>query len=285
MLVGRTGIGLTPFELATNTLRTCRLTVPQASLLAKGAVYLDGLGTAPFGDLQLCRQVIYDVNESLVAVSDQVIVQRGQQGAWVDFPYSIRTLSLDPGVYSVGVLAGDSSGVIRVFGSDPAGAGGRQSNDNYGDGADDPYNGSGLVDLTADMSQYLQLFSAYSAPNETDIYFSRLPYLQAQAILGKGGGNPGTRRLVSVGWHDTFVDPERGSNGLVRDGGKVTDLLGERIRLTTQQVPMARTAVVYVHNIADADAFPWDLSVTRHVFGQLAMLATTTIPVVVEVIT
>lgn len=288
-LAGRTDTnGTTPgvagFDL--NVKQVARFNLPQIGTISKASVYLDGLG--PGAGTQVCRFVIYSATDALIAVSDEVTVANDQQPGWVDFTFSAYAgaLVMQPGDFFGGIHAGPYTDVIRLYYSQAAhGMGSKWNVDSYADGASATF---GVATAQPnDFAAYIAHFSANAVliPDETDMYFSRLPYVPSQRIFGQGGPEMGSTRLVAVGWHDTFIDPETGANALVRDGSDLADmLLGQRIMVTTQGVAMPRSTFAYVSNLADADAFDWDLSLARHSFAQIALLAEETIPTIVDVI-
>lgn len=281
---GRTTIGGSSYLLAADRKIVGRYNMPRSGQISKGCVALDGLGAGALGP-QVCSLVIYDTANNLIATSDEVSVALGQPLSWVDFRFSAfgGAIALPAGDFFAGLHGGPYSNTIQIHGSDPFGMGGKSNADTYSDGASPVFGAA--TPLTESISCYLKYFSPYSSlvPVETDLYYSRLPYKNAQAILGVGGPES-VARVTNAGWHDTFIDPEIGSVALVRDGSALADLLGERIRVTTQGVGVPRSAVAYVHSLADANAFDWDLSLSRHVYSQLALLASDPIPVAVEVI-
>lgn len=260
-----------------------RVTWPWSKNVSKVSVYLDGQGTG-IGD-QVVRAIIYDaVTNALAAVSDEVVVRKGQAAGWVDFPFSALkgNLALTPGDYFVGLHTGLQTNTIRMSGSGPSGGGGKFNVDTYADGPAATFGAANAV--TWNFALVVTAFEPYLPPDETDIYYSRLPYYDAGAALRTAGRGVAAPRLADAGWHDTFIDPETGANALVRAGGVFEDLLGERIRVTTQSPVDRRGVIAYVHNLADEDIFDWDLSLTRHLFSQLSLLAKETVPVLVEVL-
>lgn len=283
-LAGRTDVGLAAYEMAADTKRVGRFNMPIQAALAKGSAYLDGLGSGALG-AQVCRMVIYDTADNLVAVSDEVTVALGQPARWVDFGFSALRgkLVLPPGDFFAGLHVGGYTNTIRVYGSGPHGMGGKWNSDTYSDGSSAVFGAATAV--SSDLSLFLSYFKPYAMlrPVETDMYFARLPYAVAQSVLSLGGPS-GVQRLVQVGWHDTFIDPETGSVALVRDDSVLMDLLGERVKVTTQEVPVPRSVVAYVHNVVDPRAVEWDLSLSRHLYAQLGLLGSTTITAVAEAV-
>lgn len=284
MIVGRAVAGATPFALASDTKRVASFTMPVAANLSRVAALIDGGGALT--GAQALRAVLYDGADVLLATSDEIVVAAQAAARWLSFTFTSKNghLVVPKGEIRMGLHAGGpQSGLARVYGSDPSGAGGKWNADTYSDGASSSFGGA--TGLTADMSIYLNAFRRFAdrLPDETDLYFSRLPHLEAQRVFALGGVAPGSARLVDAGWHSTFTDPETGSVCLVREGTEMEALLGERVKVTTQTEAVPRSVYAYVHNIASTDVFDWDLSLSRHLFAKLGMLAKDTIPVIVEV--
>lgn len=269
------------YEVAADTKYASRYNLANGDKVAKGSVYLDGLG-AGAGLTQALRLALYDATDTLVATSNEVLVARGQQPGWVDFAFpTAGDLALLAGDYHVTVLAGPSSGIVRLYGSDPRGMGGKFNADTYSDGSAATFGAA--TPLTSDFVAFVQMFAAYTAPDETDIYYSRLPFADGQATLAKGGPVGGSQRVTALGWHDTFQDAELGSNALVRENGPLAGYLGERVRITTHASAKPRAVFAYVHGLLPEDSLD-DLSVTRLLFSRLSNLSDDTTPVTVEVI-
>lgn len=283
-LAGRIDAGSAAYEIPADTKRATRLTMPRTGNLAKGSAYLDGGGSGV--GAQVARLAIYDVNSSLLGQSDEIVVADGQAPAWVDFPFSLAdgALGLPAGDLFAAIHAGALSSTIRVYGDDPHGAGGKSNADTYSDGPSNPFGAA--TGLTADLSIFLSYFEAYAdiQPRETDLYYSRLPLEQSQSIFALGGPLEAHARLIDVGWHSTFLDPEIGAVALVRAGSPLEDLLGERIRIRTHGTATSHAVYAYVHDLGPEDTMPWDLSITRLLFSRLAPLATYTLSTIVDVI-
>lgn len=270
-------------EVTSDQKLVMRVTWPWEKNVSKVSVYLDGQGSG-IGN-QVARAVIYNAATNvLVAVSDEVVVREAQPPGWVDFLFSAYkgNLALPPNDYFVGLHTGLAANTIRMSASGPHGGGGKANFDSYADGPSSPFGTASAV--TWDFALYVTAFDPYVPPDETDIYLSRLPFPEAESALRTAGRGLSAPRLTNAGWHDTFIDPETGAVALVRAGGAFEDLLGERIRVTTQTQLNNRAVIAYVHNLADEDVFDWDLSLPRHLFSQLQLLAKETVPVVVEVL-
>lgn len=282
-LVGRPEVGVTTVTMAADVKRVARFNAPEAGNVSKASFYVDGLGTGGIGP-QACRAIIYDRLDALIAQSDEIVVPLGMAAKWLDFvfPKLKGGLALPAGDLFLGIHCGGYPNTIRVYGSGPHGMGGKFNADTYSDGPAASFGAATAT--TSDLSAYLSLFHSYEAvpPHETDLYFSRLPFQDGQRILGAGG--PVNARAALTGWHDTFLDPETGSNALVRDTGPLVGLLGERIKVTTYGQQVNRSVYAFVHGVAP-ETLDWDLSLTRHLFGQIASLASDTLSVKVEVLT
>jgi hypothetical protein len=89
--------------------------------------------------------------------------------------------------------------------------------------------------------------------NETDLYYSRLPFHEAQAKLGETQGDVWYPAVC--GWHGTSFDPEKGSVALISTTGvlAVEDFLGERLQIKTAatQYGLDRIVFAYAYNSAD----------------------------------
>jgi hypothetical protein len=111
-----------------------------------------------------------------------------------------------------------------------------------------------------------------------DEYIGTLPFAEAQATFATRGPLGGSARLATCGWHGSDFDPNLGSFAVVQRGGKLDDLLGERIKVTA-----GPGRAVYAYVIDTLDTLD-DLSLTRRCFMALAPPATTALDVLVEVV-
>lgn len=282
MIVGRFDIGATAYELDSDTKLAARFNLAQAGLLSKGSVYLDGLG-AGIGP-QVAQLAVYDALNALLAVSDEITVVEGQEPGWVDLAFAVSGLTLEIGDYFIALLGGATANTIQVYGSDPHGMGGKTNADTYTDGPSDPFGSA--TGLTADFAAFLTISQPWVVPDETDMYYSRLPLAEAQAIFGAGGPQARTKVTSTTTWHSTFQDPETGSNALVRDGGPLMDLIGERIKVSTIGTAVQRSVYAYVHDVFPADRSDSmaDLSLTRLLFSRLGALGGGDLDVAIEIV-
>lgn len=278
---GRIDVGATPVELNADVKYAARFNLPDAGNVSKASVYLDGLGSGT--GAQVARVVIYDAANVRVGVSEEVTVADGQAAGWVDFSFlgTKGKLALGVGDYFIAVHGGAFANTIRLFGSDPNGMGGKWNADTYSGGASDPFGAATTV--TSDFAAFVTYFKPWVPPDETDLYFSRLPFAGAQKALGSGGPLSKSARPVVVGWHDSFTDPELGSNALVRDGSALAEMLGERVRITSHGTATPKVVYAYIHALLPSNADE-DLSVTRLLYSRLSTLADDNVAAIVELI-
>jgi hypothetical protein len=95
---------------------------------------------------------------------------------------------------------------------------------------------------------------------------SRRAFPMAQQLLA-GGVTRVLPARVSVGWHDTSIEPEAGSIAVVRRGAGLDDLFGSVLALTDDA---GRELFVYV---IGARGVPFDISVARRPFLSLGLLS------------
>jgi hypothetical protein len=113
------------------------------------------------------------------------------------------------------------------------------------------------------------------------LYYARLPFGEAQAVLGSTGPIKGSAQSALCGWHGQSLHPETGSFVLVNENGPLAGLVGDRLKITLRDRPSPAAVVAYC---IGRDALDDDLSLTRRLFLQLALLSSTNIPVTVEVL-
>lgn len=120
--------------------------------------------------------------------------------------------------------------------------------------------------------------STYAPPEGApEDFYATLPFADAQAVLRSTVPEPRTARLATCEWHSTMIDPGRGSFAVVRRGGPLEELLGERILVTAG----GRSVAAYVTALREIEE---DLSLYRRAFLALATLATERLTVKVEVL-
>jgi hypothetical protein len=116
-------------------------------------------------------------------------------------------------------------------------------------------------------------------PNVDDFYIARLPWEASQSVFGNGGVLALPIFHADVGWHGTDLDDEEGAFAIVQEGSVLEALIGERVRIRTDQLS-AGVVFAFVHNrypIVD------DISLTRRAFLELGFLAADNVRCVIEV--
>lgn len=259
MLFGRRIRGTLSLDLASDTVHVTRFTLGAPTSVVKLTVALDG-GAAGV-DGQAVRGVIYDADGTLVATTAESIIDFATPGSW----YDLSLLESDPagvllaaGDYDLGLLAGGPAETARVY-VDTGGIG-QHDADDYADGAAPTL--AGTADSHA-LSIFATGFTRYAAPDETDDYFTTLPYADAQVVLGRTPPLAATALTAQVGWHGTSVDPVRGASAVVRSDGPLTDLVGERVKVSYNE----RSVVAHVREERDILE---DMSLARRLFLGLA---------------
>lgn len=116
---------------------------------------------------------------------------------------------------------------------------------------------------------------ANAEETEMEIVTGRRSFIAAQALFS--GGPVGKSQKLSVGWHDTSVNPETGSFAVVQATAGLDDLVGEIIRVTNNR----REVFVYVLDTADV---PVQVSLARRAFVALYRLTVEALPADVVVV-
>ena len=282
MIVGKQTKGATAYSLVADRKVAARFQVTAGGIyLPKLSIYVDG-GGAGAGPSQVMKGVIYDaVTDKIIATSQEVAVLNDAVGAWVDLRFATLPALLIDGIYDFGIHLGGSDSVIRFYGDDPRGLGGRQNTDTYSDGPAATFGAS--TTLTSDLSLYATAIRAWEPPPAEDIYYAQLPFLEAQVKLGKDSPLPNPKYLAVVGWHGTKLDGERGSVAIVQTGGRLRDLVGERVKVTVREGMRTRSVVGFVHN--EAELYDdTEISLPRRSFMALGNLALDSLKGTVEVI-
>lgn len=146
--------------------------------------------------------------------------------------------------------------------------------------------GDGLL-LLEDGGHILLEVPLWGAPGgEDEFYYGRLPFAEAQKVLGATAPVNGTLHQCVASWHGTSLDPERGSFAVVQAGGVLDAFVGERIKVTRHGLLGGpRAAFAYVHNALDipvAFGIAPDLSLPRRVWLALALPGDDSLAVTVE---
>lgn len=283
-LSGELRVGDTITVIDTGTKRVAAFTLPVASTrIAKLTACVDGAGGGAPTTRALVRPVIYQT-DVLVAVGDETVIMAGDPLQWRDFSfletYPDGVVVPTAGAVEYGLLVGGDASVLRVAQIDPQAPGGRWNTDTYADGPSNPFGST--TALTANMSIFATASPVW-IPRDTitpDI-IARLGWETAQELLSSGPLVSPTFETAAT-WHGTAVDPNRGSFAVVRFGGPLKDLVGERLKVTTRVSSNPRSCLVYV--FAAVSTLDADLSLARRAFAALDLLAKDTVDVHVEVL-
>jgi hypothetical protein len=269
MLFGKLVPSRTPYVLSADAKLSSTYYIGELGYLTKLTCYIDGLGSADMQ--QVAQAFVYDTEaDKLLGVSEEIEVPRFQGPAWVDFYFDPKKPPLiDHGaMYDVGLIGGPASGLIRIYGDDPSLRGGRTAADFYTDGPSATFGAA--VSYTHDLSIYGTGFQAWPLPVETDFWYARLPFTEAQAKLSETGVLPRTAVTCSAGWHGTTYDGELGSFVIVNKHSDIADRLGERVKITRYYKGRPLSVYAYCHGWATMGE---DISLTRELFVRLAPLA------------
>lgn len=280
-LIGETRVGDTITAVAKDTKRVAGFVVSAPTRIVKLSLACDGGGGAAPNNFALVRPVIYQGN-ALIAMGDEVRVASGDPVRWVDLPFVGAFPSgvvAGAGTTEFGALVGGDPNVLRVAQIDPLSPGGRWNADTYTDGASATF-GSATA-LTANMSIFATASPVWveRATAEMDV-IARLGWTDAQRLL-LSATLASPVYAATAGWHGTVVDPNRGSFAVVRAGGPLADLVGERLKLTTVG-NNARSCLVYVFQAVSS--LEQDISLARRAFASLELLAIDTVDVKIEVL-
>jgi hypothetical protein len=280
-LIGETRVGDTITAVAKDTKRVASFTLSAPTRIVKLSLACDGGGGAAPNNFAKLRPVIYQGN-ALIAMGDEVTVASGDPVRWVDLSFLAAFPSgvvVGAGTTELGVIVGGDPNVLRVAQIDPLAPGGRWNADTYTDGATTTFGTA--TSLTANMSIFATASPVWVERDTAQMdVIARLGWTDAQRLLLSA-------TLVSpifsttAGWHGTVVDPNRGSFAVVRNGGPLADLVGERLKLTTVG-NNARTCLVYVFQ--GVSSLEHDISLARRAFASLELLAKDTVDVKIEVL-
>lgn len=252
--------------------------VPAGSRLVSVSCLVDGKGPGAVAGRASVHAVVYSQAGALLGVGPATIIPWGDPARW-------RTMRLDaPGL----PLEGEPWIGLRAFGVEDScrlygletGAGTVKE---IAAAQSAPASLAGAQDAGWEPAIFADVFDAWTPPTAPDRTLARLPWARAQQALATTGPLAGSRVSATCGWHGTGADPETGAFCVVRTGGPLSDLVGERLQVTYAGAGPARRVVVYCH---DEQAFPVefdeDLSLTRRAFMALAPLASDSVPVTVE---
>ena len=277
MVAGYTSsAGLTAANATADRLVLSEFTVDEDCLISKLSAYIDGGGPVN-GDQEL-RAVIYSSDDDLVAQSPIVVINDLQGVQWVDFIFD-APVSVTAGNYALGLHTGGPSTAARYYTSG-SGTNLSTTTDAFSGGAGSTVSPSYS---SGELAIYATFAYAWTPPFEDDLYLANLGYPSAQQALGTAEADPRTKQRVYASWHGTFVDPQPqgASLALVQQGGKLSSLLGERVRVSNDN----RSTVVFIHRELDLDLDDdTQISLSRRAWQALGRLSEDSLLVTVEVI-
>lgn len=137
--------------------------------------------------------------------------------------------------------------------------------------------------VTDQLCVFSDSFDPWVAPSEeTEAYYTALPFLEAERKLAETVPIPSSAQRATCTWHGLVVDNDRGTVVLVREGGPLEGLIGERVRITPVGRRQGKHSVyAFVHGKAELNPLD-DLSTSRRVFLAMDTLGLDRLPVIVE---
>jgi hypothetical protein len=238
-----------------------------SGLIAQFTADVDGQrGFTP----QLTRVVVYrDATAGLVAVSEPVVIETGQARGWVNYPFSSPLLIAAEESYFVGLQAGGGD-AGQGWGAASGGVG-------YADAyADGPLASRPAGSAAGTVALFATYFQGWVPPTIPDEELAAYGWLSAQRAFG--AGSAGAAVSGRAEWHDTGLDEREGAFALVREGGPLEGLVGDRVKVEYA----GRSCVVYVVDSTD-ELDDTDLSLARRAWMALTNPSVETIEVQVRV--
>lgn len=154
---------------------------------------------------------------------------------------------------------------------------GRMNVDTYRDGASSVFGAATPVD--SDMSIFASYTTAWVSRDRPEAEIARLPWAEAQSILGSTGGIASTATPGVCGWYGSTFDDDPGAFALVAQDGPFKDKVGQRLAISNG----SRLAYVFCKAAAPLNEGE-DLAVSQRVYAALDLLTTVPIEVSVEVL-
>jgi hypothetical protein len=279
---GITTAGADPLELTADRLYLFDVGGTLLEDLVVGSVvaYLDGLG-AGAGE-QVVRPVVMEAaRPTTIAYGDPVVVTDGQAGGWVHMPFDLPP-TLRAGVEArAGIQAGPASTLARLFVtlSSPG------VSSRYVSPYAAPPDASGTAtDVNALASALVVGVTPWAPPSglaEEDL--AELPVRVAQGTFD--GAALSTVEGAACGWHYSNDAPPAPTSAIVRTGGPLQDLVGQRIRVTATTPIGPASVVVYVIDELPFDDVEYeDISLARDAFMLIGGLWARVLTVRVEVV-
>lgn len=154
-------------------------------------------------------------------------------------------------------------------------AAGRLTTDAYADGPNATLGTGGAGALR--LASYVTTIEQWVPPVIPDDELAALGWPSAQKALS-GVVQSATAQTVGMEWHGTLLDPHEGAFAVVRAGGALEEMVGQRLRVT-----LGRRAI-FVYVVDSADELEEDLSLARRAWLALANLSDESRTVRVEVV-
>ena len=280
--------GASTVNLTADTLWVNQFTAPEGEVLTKLQVYVDGLGSGS-GD-QPIRGVVFggpvnpaDGSYLPLGVTLPSTIIDGQAPGWVELRFAVPGAKLPAGLAFLGIHSGTPTNAARLYYSPGGSTDARQSRAlNYAGGTVS-YPQSCPAPTKAAGLWSARLFTSHvyigtpPVPDWGEDEYAALPWAEAQSILAGSGGKTLAAHPAVCGWHGTDFDVNVGAFAVVNRDGPLSDLVGERLRVSY------RDRAVYVY-VVDAGPTAEDLSLTRRAFMGLDAPWRDDLSVVVEVL-
>lgn len=277
---GRSIIGSDHLALAADRLYLFEVSPvdPTSFVVGSLIVHLDGLG-AGSGEQTLRPAVMEAGNPASLALGDEAVVAQSQTAGWQHLTFSEPSALRADVQPLVGFHAGPAGSLARLS----VALGNAGVSERYTATYGNPIVLGSPTDVSALASIVAVGVTPWTAPAVTDDEFAGLPIDVAQVALA---GSPVSVVDAAVcGWHYSADSPPPPASAIVRTGGPLEQLVGERVRVTAPTATgPASVVVVVVDEQPFDDRIEEDLSLARDAFMRIGALWADTRTVSVEVI-
>jgi hypothetical protein len=262
-------------EQADGTWVASSFTAPNRDVLvSKLSIVVNGQGSG--NAEQTLVGTIHDDAGNLLGYTETITIQNLAAPAWVDLKFATPIAVEASADALLGVIAGPTSDGAQLYqNTGPTNL--------YTASLSTPGTVSPGSAATGELIAYATYAYPWTPPSEDDLYLATLAYPTAQRTLGDPP-DARTRRRVYATWHGTFIDPlpQGASVAIVQRGGELSDLVGERVRITAGR---NRSTTVYIHRETDLDLDDdTQISLSRRAWQALSPLAADTLLVTTEVV-
>jgi hypothetical protein len=254
------------------------LTTP--AIVGSLILYLDGQGG---GADQVLRPLVMAADDpgSLV-LGDEITIAAGAAPAWRHLTFDMPP-RLPIGDVLLGIASGPAGGTARIHGAlGHAGISQRYTSPYAG-----PPDLSGSdTDLGLLASAVMLAVTPWTAPdNLTDDAIADLPIDVASAIFRVGGPVSAATNAV-CGWYYSVDNPPPPAAAVAREDGPLSDLVGQRILVTTRTSSGFASIAVYVADEQpfDDDLASQDLWISREAFARIGDFWADSIDVTIAVL-